>query len=268
MLGTGVRMQLMMIRMDRHRPRYESYRSRFPETWRVFEERLDLSWLYHDFAMEGVSLTETDTQSALARTPPRHYAEDQTFEHIRELMGAIVATRSMATHHRGPLELEDLKSFHVFLAGDSDPAAGRYRKDDSPPCAYQHIVTRPPSISYRLRKLLEAMQGPYREMHPVQAAAHIHHDFMTTWPFDDRSGTAGRLLMNYWLLAAGFPPAIFHATDRQAYYDALCQGPPQLADLIMDALTTALRSADTFFEKEAGRPHELGTVAAVFGLLG
>lgn len=268
MLGTGVRMQLTMIGLDRQVRHYEGYRTQDPEAWEAFEERLDLSWLHHDFAMEGVSLREADTRAALGHGLTRHHSEAQQHEKIRALWDAIAATRQRVAAGQGPLELEDIKTFHVELTGESDPRAGRYRKGQGPPSAYQHSVTRPPSISYRLRKLVDAMRGPYADLHPVQAAAHVHFDFMTTWPFDERSGTAGRLLMNWWLLRSGYPPAIFHATDRQAYYSALCAGPIPMTNLVVDALTTTMRSADAFFAERAPQSLLGGVASSAFGLLG
>lgn len=40
-------------------------------------------------------------------------------------------------------------------------------------------------------------------------------------PFFDGNGRTGRLLLNFELMKAGYPPAIIRKEDRLAYYDAL-----------------------------------------------
>lgn len=238
------------IHTDQALVRFSSYRRHNPKLWAQFEQRSNLSWLYHDQALEGVALDETELRKALSGQEGRHHSEEQLFQHIRNVMKAIEDTRLFAREPLATLSLEEIKQFHVFLADPADPAAGRYRKTEGPAAAYKHQVTRTPSISYRLRKLVEAIETTYGEMHPVRAAALMHHEFMSIWPFDDRAGTAGRLLMNYWLIHAGYPPAIIHATDRQSYYDALCDKPEAMIAVVSDALESTMRCAIAFFERE------------------
>jgi len=238
------------IHTDQALVRFASYRRQYPKLWAQFEQRSSLSWLYHDQALEGVALSESELRKALSGQEGRHHSEEQLFQHLRNVMKAIGDTREFASEPLANLGLDDLKQFHVFLCDPSDPASGRYRKTEGPAAAYKHPVTRTPSISYRLRKLVEAIETTYDEMHPVRAAALMHHEFMSIWPFDDRSGTAGRLLMNYWLIHSGYPPAIIHATDRQSYYDALCDKPEAMISVVSDALESTLRCALAFFEHE------------------
>ena len=58
-------------------------------------------------------------------------------------------------------------------------------------------------------------------LHPVTRAAKVHAEFVKIHPFTDGNGRTSRLLMNYELMKAGFPPAVIRATDRANYYDAL-----------------------------------------------
>lgn len=237
------------VQIDRQLPRYNAYRKTHPEGWQTFEERVDLCWLYHDQAMEGLALREDELTQALQGAPGRHHSEGQLFEHIRHVMFGIQATRRGVTRGIEPLSLDALKDFHTRLASPDDPAAGRYRKVEGPMVPYTHEITRTPSISYRLRKLVDHIETSYADMHPVIGAAMMHHEFMQTWPFDARSGTAGRLLLNHWLMSAGYPPAIIHATDRQAYYQALEQGPEEMVTVIADAIGGVLHNARHFFAR-------------------
>jgi len=58
-------------------------------------------------------------------------------------------------------------------------------------------------------------------MHPVERAAELHTRFVKIHPFVDGNGRTGRLLLNFELMKAGYPPAIIRKEDRLAYYDAL-----------------------------------------------
>jgi Fic family protein len=242
-------MQLMYIDLDRRVAQYRAHRLLQPHAWRAFEERLQLSWLFHDYALEGIALTEDDLQRATQHAPARHHCDSLLIEGIRQCMQAIEVVCRLPRKVE-PMELEDLKHFHVLLCPQEDPRAGRYRKQDDPSPPYSHEITKPVSISYRLRRLVELIQTDLAELHPVRGAALLHHEFMSIWPFGERCGTAGRLLMNHWLLRADYPPAILHAADRHLYYQAL-EGPAELMiPVVHHALDATLRCAEGWMRRQ------------------
>ncbi len=57
--------------------------------------------------------------------------------------------------------------------------------------------------------------------HSVQIAAELHYRFVLIHPFDDGNGRVARLLMNYVLMRAGYPPVIILSKDKKGYLDAL-----------------------------------------------
>ena len=52
-------------------------------------------------------------------------------------------------------------------------------------------------------------------------AAYFHSEFENIHPFIDGNGRTGRLLMNFMLAKAGFPPITILFKYRQKYYQAL-----------------------------------------------
>ena len=186
-----------------------------------------------------------EVDRALSGAAARHHCDGVLLRNICFKHAGIQFTRRFAMEKEGPLELEDLKAFHTALALVTDPTAGRYRKCEGPMLPYVHSITRPPSISYRLRKLVEYMREAEISVHPIRAAALIHHEFMSIWPFDHRSGTAGRLLLNFWLLRANYPPAIIHAKDRHAYFSALSGGAEAMVPVVIDAMGMILDGAES-----------------------
>jgi Fic family protein len=63
---------------------------------------------------------------------------------------------------------------------------------------------------------------------------------MRVFPFADGTGKVGRLLMNYFLMRAGYQPAVIHGSDRQSYYEALKLGPEALRLLIIESMDQAV----------------------------
>lgn len=242
-------MQLTTTDLDRRVAHYRFYRHMSPEAWVVFNKKIDLSLLFHDYAMDGLALSESEINRALRYEPARHHCDAELLDGIRCVMAGVSFIRCFSREKGAPLTLEDVKQFHAVLTPDESQCGGRYRKTEGPMVPYLHEITRTPSISYRLRKLVETMRTVYGEMHPVRAAALIHHEFMSIWPFDQRSATAGRLLLNHVLLSNNYPPAIIHAIDRQAYYQALCSRPEAMIPVIVEAVDTTLQCAENFFNR-------------------
>lgn len=238
-------MRLTYMELDLRVARYRQTHTLDPSNFVDFQGRIALSWLYHDFAMDGVALLPEDVERALAHSAPRHHCDGQRLSTIRRKLDAIRWVQTFAATHEGPLDLEDLKKFHAAVCAPGDPAAGRYRKGDGPMLPYVHPISKQASISYRLRRLVDGMEHDYPAMHPVRAAALIHHDFMSTWPFDMQTGTAGRLLLNYILLRGGLPPAVIHARNRHAYFSALGNHPEAMVDVVREAIDMTLDCAES-----------------------
>jgi hypothetical protein len=82
------------------------------------------------------------------------------------------------------------------------------------------------------------------DMHPVVHAAIHHAGFERIHPFVDGNGRVGRLLLNFMLVQAGYPPAVILATQRRRYLQALKTAdggnPNPLAEVIARAVSGAL----------------------------
>lgn len=63
---------------------------------------------------------------------------------------------------------------------------------------------------------------PYK-LHPVECAAKVHADFVGIHPFINGNGRTSRLLMNFKLLKAGYPPCVITVENRLTYYEVLDQ---------------------------------------------
>lgn len=107
-----------------------------------------------------------------------------------------------------------------MLKGIDDAEAGRYRRQN---VAIAGASTTPPGFLHlddEMRALVDWYQHA-APAHPVVRAAELHARFVKVHPFIDGNGRTGRLVMNFELMKAGYPPAVIRKEDRLAYYDAL-----------------------------------------------
>lgn len=221
----------------------------------LYRSRLDLSWIYHDSALEGQVYTFPELQVAMSEQVVSDSSLLPAYDEIRQNKVAIDLIREMAERKRFTVSLDAIKKIYTALAPDEAEGKGgpKYRKDMPVHRLYFHEIAPPEKISYRMRQLVQWINAPdtRRSTHTVRLAAKAHHTLLHVYPFPKRSGKVARLLMNLILLRNGYPPAIIHATERQRYYDALKTSENAVAHLVNEALAASTESAIRFFEGEA-----------------
>ena len=125
----------------------------------------------------------------------------------------------------------DYRLTDVFIAGS----------DHKPPSSGE--------LPQQMKQLLSWIRSQKKDLHPVEFAALFHHQFVHTHPFLDGNGRTARLLMNLFLMRAGYPLVIILKNDRQKYYRAL-----RMADngrykaLIQFIAQSALRSLNIYLD--------------------
>jgi Fic family protein len=209
-----------------------------------FRDRLRLCWLYHEHALDGVALSRDDIDRALADKPPRNYVDAQTKASVRRLDSAIRAIRDEA-EARSEVTAEWLRRLHVHLCADGDEAAGAYRDRDTSPGVYNLDVVDADQVPERLEAFVDRWEDEWDHQHPVRAAALTHWEFMHIFPFDERTGMVGRLLLNFLLLREDYPPATFHAMRRHDYFQALRANRPEMVPVVVDAVRATIDAAES-----------------------
>jgi len=61
---------------------------------------------------------------------------------------------------------------------------------------------------------------------------------MAIFPWVKQSGRCARLVSNMLLMQNDYPMSVLHSIDRQAYYEALREGPGELIPLYVEAIET------------------------------
>lgn len=217
-----------------------------------FLQKLDLSWIYHEHALEGVVFSSQELTQALDHAAVADAALVPLFIEIRNHREGIDFVRDEAKKKSGKYSMGLIKRLYKILCRDIDSRLPPvYRKDIPLHRTYFHDIAQPIKISYQLNTWAEWMNSnEFRGFHPIKQASTAHWRFMQIFPFSDNSGKLGRLLMNMILLRHGYLPAIIHAIDRQRYYEALKLPEPALRSLLMEAMGNALDNGFKFFNVE------------------
>ena len=220
--------------------------------------RLEMSWIHHDNALEGVVYDPHELSAAIHQSVVSDSALLPAYDEIRRYREAIELIRQMATKRRTSITLDTMKQIYAVLApeeceGKQPP---RYRKDMPLHRIYFHEIEQPEKIGYRMRQLVRWLGSDEvkRTMHPIRVAAKAHHKLLHIFPFPQHSGRLARLLMNMMLMRDGYPPAIVHATERQRYYEALKTSPDAVATVIHDALRNSVDSGMRYFGRASEPP--------------
>lgn len=222
-----------------------------PELGEEFLLRYELSWLHHENALEGVVYTGQELATALQNAPLADASFVGAFREIRNHKNAIDIVREEARSKKLRVNLTLVKRLYETLAAADGRSVAELRKDMPLHRAYFHEIAQPARIAPLLQKVLDACESAdFRNGHPIQCAARLHHGFMQVFPFTENSGRIARLLANLVLLHAGYRlPCIIHATDRQRYYESLRLPETALRELMVEALDNALTQGEKFFRE-------------------
>ncbi len=219
------------------------------EFQREYREDLDMSWIYHDSALEGVVYTFQELKTAI--DPNITVVPDSSLqpvcEEIRRHKAAIELARELGDKKRAPVNVDDIKRLYLTLhPEEGDLRTVKYRKDIPQHRLYFHEYAAPDKIIQKVRHIVDWIAGPEAKKlkDPIRVAARAHYDLLRVFPFPTDSGKVARLLLNVLLLRAGYPPAIIHSTERQRYYDALRGTLPVIVAMVTESITNGLQSIE------------------------
>jgi Fic family protein len=247
---------------------------------REFLHRFEMSWIYHDAALEGVVYTPQELNAALG--PDTSRAESSLMPVVLEIRNHKAACDFIRQEAEAggkksaQLTLTTIKRIHEFFCGATPEAqAARaaierreksekelakerersgFRKDMPLHRTYFHDIAQPAKIQPALDKLVDFTGSvEFREYHPIKQAATFQHQFLQIFPFTEHSGKVGRMCSNLILVRHGFLPCIIHSIDRQRYYESFRGTASNFRVLLMDAMENSLDNALKFFRDQSRR---------------
>jgi len=226
---------------------------------REYRESFEMSWVYHDSALEGVVYTFQELKTAI--DPNMSVVADSGLQpvcdEIRRHRQAIEYVRELSEKKRVPITVDTIKKIYCILhPEEGDVKTVKYRKDIPQHRLYFHEYAAPDKIAYKARQVIDWLNGPEPKKlkSPIRIAARVHYDLLRVFPFPQDSGKVSRLLMNVLLMRAGHPPAIIHSTERQRYYEALKGQLPIIVSMVSESIMNALLSIEKKIEDyDAGK---------------
>jgi Fic family protein len=239
-----------------------------------FLERYEMSWIYHDSALEGVVYTAAELQAALV--PGAKEAEASMVPAVLEIrnhraaVDFIRAEAKAGGKKQAQITMTVIKRIHDLLIGNTPEAqAARaqmerrerterelvkerdragFRKDMPLHRTYFHDIAQPSKIQAQLEKLVDhTASAEFREHHPIHQAAVVQHQFLQIFPFTEQSGKVGRMCSNLILLRHGYLPAVIHSIDRQRYYESFRGPVAGFRGLLLDAMENSLQNGIKYF---------------------
>ncbi|XP_045621603.2 protein adenylyltransferase Fic [Procambarus clarkii] len=177
--------------------------------------------IYHTAGIEGNTMTLAQTRMILETR--LSVGGKSVMEH-NEILGLDLALKFINTtlvHRVGRISLYDILEIHRRVLGHADPIeAGQLRTTQV--YVSDHVPPPPTHLQVLMEDFVDWLNSPEAQrLHPIKYAALAHYKLVFIHPFSDGNGRTARLLMNFLLMQAGFPPVIIRKQDRLLYYDCL-----------------------------------------------
>ncbi len=214
-------MKNLLKEIDALQEKIRSFRPLSQETLKQIKEYYRVGLTYTSNALEGNSLTESETKVVLedgltvGGKPIRDYYEAMGHGEAYELMHDFAKKKK-------PLTENNIKDLHkLFYHRIDEKEAGHYRKVRVFISGSHHSFPAPEKVPILMRKLIEELEEIKKECHPVEFAALVHKHFVFVHPFIDGNGRISRLLMNLVLLQADYSIVIIPPILRVEYIRTL-----------------------------------------------
>ncbi len=204
-------------------------------------QKFRLEWNYHSNYIEGNTLTYGETVLLLLHGQTHGTHALREYEEMKAHDAGIAHLRNLAADAArliGPGDIRDLNRIILkepFWKPTQTPD-GRPTRVEVIPGEYKSmpnsVITAtgelfeyasPVEVPARMQALVDWLAGALEggNLHVLEIAAKLHHDFVLIHPFGDGNGRVARMLVNYLLLRGGYPPVIVPSEQKSAYLAAL-----------------------------------------------
>lgn len=199
--------------IDRHRP----FSKGLADSLR---EKLIVEWTYNSNAIEGNTLTLSETKVVLEGITIGGKSMVEHLEAINHREAILFIEELIANME--PLSEWNIRNIHSLILKEIDNShAGKYRNENVLISGAKHVPPKYFEVGDLMQRLIAEYKNEWKTFHPVVKATLLHGEFVKIHPFIDGNGRTSRLLMNFDLMKNGYPPVIIKNDERARYYDVL-----------------------------------------------
>ncbi|TVX98257.1 Fic family protein [Cohnella terricola] len=210
----------MFDSIDQKKQRLDTKRPFPTHTLKSIREHLIVNWTYNSNAIEGNTLTLSETKVVLEGIT---IGGKTISEHLEALnhREAILYIEEIVKQNHALTEWQ-IKNIHsLILKGILDDQAGIYRTQNVLISGARHLPPDYSQVPDLMAHFTQWLKEEGANLHPVARAAAVHSEFVKIHPFVDGNGRTARLLLNFELMKNGYPPIVIEKEQRLAYYTAL-----------------------------------------------
>ncbi len=212
---TSLIQEKLLSRINSKMQRLNSLRPLPADAVKRLHEELRLLHTYHSNAIEGNTLTLSETRLVLEEgitiggKSLREHLEATNNAKAFDLMEDIAKKRKAIDH-------VIIQRIHEAVTAGILEEAGKYRTKN---VRITGATKAPPDWSKVVKLMDELIEKITKsKKNPVETSAFLHHRFVEIHPFIDGNGRVARLLTNLYLIAQGYPPIVLKTEDRGKYY--------------------------------------------------
>jgi Fic family protein len=206
--------------VDRQQEQIASLRPLDSYDLKQLKEYYRIGLTYSSNALEGNSLTETETKVVLedgitiGGKPVRDIYEATGHSEAFDLLYGLAKNTEITG--------DDIRNLHrLFYYRIDSERAGVYRNRGVVITGTDFVPPPPSAVPREMERFVESLPALKKELHPVRYAARLHGELVTIHPFEDGNGRTARLLMNLALMQAGYPITIIPPVVRGDYIAAV-----------------------------------------------
>lgn len=207
-------------KIDSLKETIDQYRPISKETAKSLREKLIVEWTYNTNAIEGNTLSMSETKVVLEGIT---IGGKTVVEHLEVInhRDAIEFVENLIKDDKALTET-NIRSIHTLILKEiNNKYAGKYRNENVVMSGAKHIPPKHFELNVLMKKLINEYKNEWGTYHPIIKAALLHGEFVKIHPFIDGNGRTARLLLNFELMKNGYPPIIIKNSSRAKYYEVL-----------------------------------------------
>ena len=205
----------LLVRIREKMERLNAMRPLSADVIGKLNEELMLMHTYHSNAIEGNSLTLSETE--LIVNEGLTIGGKSLQEHLEATNNAkafgLIETIAKNETQIGHVTIQRI---HEAVTKSILEDSGTYRRKN---VRISGAIKTPPDWT-KIVKLIDQLVFDVQEsnLHPIETAAFLHHRFVEIHPFIDGNGRVARLLTNLYLIGRNYPVIVVKKEDRKKYY--------------------------------------------------